>query len=202
MNDYSGLIQGKGISFHGDVPEYPLWIEGDQTRLTLDRHDGEITASSRCLNQGSQFVVKIPLVQAESVPAQAPGQLSAADRKYRQVLIIEDQPDIVAVLQLFIQDILGLDAITASDASAGLKLARMKRPDVIICDIGLPGEMNGYDVAKAVRGAPEISSIKLIALTGYGTEGDKRKSLEAGFDQHMTKPPNLDWLQDILTSGT
>jgi PAS domain S-box-containing protein len=280
MNDYSSLIQAKGISFHGDVPEYPLWIEGDETRLTqafgnilhnslkytpqggsidlnlstdnvqkqaiitirdsgvgisqellphifngfaqasqnidrskgglglgltlvkfiVDRHDGEIAASSPGLNQGSQFVVKIPLIQSESLPAQVSGD--AVDKKCRRVLIIEDQPDIVAVLQLFIQDILGLDVITASDASAGLQLARTKRPDVIICDIGLPGEMNGYDFAKAVRSAAEISAVKLIALTGYGTEGDKRKSLEAGFDQHMTKPPNLDWLQAILTSDT
>jgi CheY-like chemotaxis protein len=76
----------------------------------------------------------------------------------------------------------------AYDGPSGLEAARAQRPQVVLCDIGLPGAMDGYEVAKAVRADPNLRSVRLIALTGYGQHEDRRRAEEAGFDSHVTKP--------------
>ena len=89
----------------------------------------------------------------------------------------------------------------AFDAERGLEQARRFRPEVVLCDIGLPGALDGYDVAKALRADPELKSAFLIALTGYGQEEDRRRALEAGFDAHLTKPADLGVLRRLLASA-
>jgi CheY-like chemotaxis protein len=72
---------------------------------------------------------------------------------------------------------------------------------VVLCDIGLPGAMDGYGVARALRAAPGTPSVYLIALTGYGQDDDRRRALEAGFDAHLTKPADLDALHRLLAGA-
>ncbi|HEX6861349.1 MAG TPA: response regulator, partial [Thermoanaerobaculia bacterium] len=81
----------------------------------------------------------------------------------------------------------GHEVETANSGTDGLQAAREFHPEVVLCDLGLPG-MDGYQVAAALRRDPETASAKLIAVTGYGREEDRRKSKEAGFDLHLTKP--------------
>jgi two-component system, sensor histidine kinase len=115
----------------------------------------------------------------------------------RRCLVIEDHEDAAESLALLLR-LVGHQAEVAFDAGEGLKTARRFQPEVVLCDIGLPGGMDGYDVARALRADPELGSTFLIALTGYGQEEDRQRALEAGFDAHLTKPADLDELRRLL----
>ena len=115
----------------------------------------------------------------------------------RRCLIIEDNVDAAESLSLLLQ-LTGHEAEVAFDGSTGVEKARSFRPEVVLCDIGLPGHLDGYGVARAFRADPELRSAFLIALTGYGQEEDRRRALEAGFDTHLTKPADLDALRLLL----
>jgi CheY-like chemotaxis protein len=88
---------------------------------------------------------------------------------------------------------------TAFNGAEALELARTSRPEIVLLDIGMPG-MSGYDVAKQLRSNPEFTGVVITALTGYGQAEDRRRSREAGFDHHLTKPPDPDALAALLES--
>jgi CheY-like chemotaxis protein len=90
---------------------------------------------------------------------------------------------------------------TAGDGRAGLERARRFRPDVVLCDIGLPGGLDGYAVARELRADPAFAGLRLIALTGYGQAEDQRQAHEAGFDLHLTKPVDPAKLLQLLATG-
>lgn len=115
----------------------------------------------------------------------------------RRILIIEDHPDAAESLQMLLE-LSGHEVETALDGPSGLDAAGRFRPDVVICDVGLPRGMNGYDVARALRADPALHDALLIALTGYGQEEDQRLAAEAGFDRHLTKPVDLAVLERAL----
>ena len=127
------------------------------------------------------------------MPEETPREGTAVPRR---CLVIEDHTDAAESLALLLQ-LTGHEAEVAFDAASGIEKARSFRPDVVLCDIGLPG-MDGYGVARALRADPETRSAFLIALTGYGQEEDRRRALEAGFDAHLTKPADLDALRRLL----
>ena len=87
------------------------------------------------------------------------------------------------------------------DGPSGLEAARRFRPDVVLCDVGLPNGMSGYDVARALRADVDCQAF-LVALTGYGQAEDQRRALDAGFDLHLTKPVDLVVLERVLGSGS
>ena len=118
----------------------------------------------------------------------------------RRCLVIEDHEDAAESLALLLR-LTGHEVEVAFDASEGLEKARSFHPEVVLCDIGLPGAMDGYEVARALRTDAETRSAFLIALTGYGQEDDRRRALEAGFDAHLTKPADLDALRRLLATG-
>lgn len=114
-----------------------------------------------------------------------------------QILVIEDNVDAAETLQ----DLLGLfgHAVeVAYSGPEGIETARRLLPDVVLCDIGLPG-MDGYAVARQLRQEPSLSATRLIALTGYGRDSDRRLAEEAGFDLHLVKPVEPIELQRLLT---
>jgi CheY-like chemotaxis protein len=118
-----------------------------------------------------------------------------------QVLIIEDNKDAADSLS----EALGLSGhrvAVAYDGTAGLAMAREFRPEVIICDIGLPGDMDGYAVARALRRDAGTASTLLIALTGYAQPEDQRQALAAGFDANLAKPPSLEKILGMLEVGS
>jgi CheY-like chemotaxis protein len=115
-------------------------------------------------------------------------------------LVVEDHEDAAESLALLLR-LVGHEVEVAFDAGEGLDKARRFRPEVVLCDIGLPGAMDGYDLAEAFRADPQMRSAYLIALTGYGQEEDRRRALEAGFDAHLTKPADLDELRRLLASA-
>jgi CheY-like chemotaxis protein len=117
-------------------------------------------------------------------------------RQGLRVLIIEDNLDAAQTLSDLLE-IFGHQAELASSGSAGVALARRRRPDVVLCDIGLP-EMDGYAVARELRADPLTAPIHLVALTGYGRDTDRDQSVEAGFDLHLVKPVGPELLRRLL----
>lgn len=118
-----------------------------------------------------------------------------------RVLIIEDNVDAALSLQLLLE-MKGYEVHTAEEGEAGVALARKVRPHVVLCDIGLPGRLNGHGVARALRDSEEARSAYLIALTGFSMEEDRRQALEAGFDHHLAKPIEMQVLDDLLDRVT
>jgi CheY-like chemotaxis protein len=126
-------------------------------------------------------------------PTKAPGR----DWPTR-VLIVEDNGDAADTLRALLESI-GYDVATAYNGESALNAARTFEPDVVLCDIGLPGEVNGYDVARSLRASGQRAF--LVAVTGFGRAQDIRQAHEAGFDAHLTKPMRLAQLEDLLKSA-
>ncbi|HEX7448473.1 MAG TPA: response regulator [Pirellulales bacterium] len=117
-------------------------------------------------------------------------------RSATRILLVEDHPE-VAQAQARLLDAIGYDVMMAHDGFAALAMARADQPDVILLDIGLPG-LDGYEVAEALKADEATRSIRLIALTAYGTPDDLRRSRELGFEAHLVKPTTLDQLRRAL----
>ncbi len=117
----------------------------------------------------------------------------------RRILLVEDNPDHAATMRDFLE-LSGHEVALASSGADGVAEARRFHPEVVLCDLGLPG-MSGFEVAVELRRDPSTASAKLIAVTGYGAEEDRRRSREAGFDLHLTKPVDPGQLRRLLQSG-
>jgi two-component system CheB/CheR fusion protein len=117
-----------------------------------------------------------------------------------RVLVVEDNLDSADMMD-FMLKLGGHEVRTAHDGPAALEAARLFQPQVVLCDIGLPG-MNGYEIAARLRAAPEFNQALLIALTGYGQEEARRRAKEAGFDYHLVKPIKPSALSALLDSLT
>jgi PAS domain S-box-containing protein len=161
----------------------------------VELHGGRVSASSEGVGHGSTFVVEIPLQPApEGADALSDATVVGPDK--RRVLIIEDNTDAAETLRDLLE-LFGHRVEVAYSGPAGVEMARLARPDVVLCDLGLPG-MDGYAVAAALRQDPATTSSRLIAVTGYGQAEDLRRSAEAGFDAHLTKPVEAELLQQVL----
>jgi CheY-like chemotaxis protein len=152
-------------------------------------HHGTITAHSDGPGHGSQFTITLPGLQSST--AAAPEKPKNGNG-HLHVLIIEDNRDAANTMQRVLK-VCGYRTSVAYDGNEGVAMARSVKPDVILCDIGLP-EMDGYAVAKTLRTDADTAKARLIAVTGYGTAEDREKSREAGFDSHMVKPVDLNAL--------
>ena len=151
----------------------------------LELHLGTIQAASAGPGEGSTFTIRLP--REPELPALT-GNLAAAPevKGPRQVLIVEDNRDSAESLRMLLE-IYGYGVTLAYTGPEGVAAAIAMRPDVVLCDIGLPG-MDGFTVADTLRRAPETASVRLIAVTGYGEEEDRRRALASGFDLHLVKP--------------
>jgi CheY-like chemotaxis protein len=115
------------------------------------------------------------------------------------ILIIEDNPDAAHSLRDLLE-LSGHQVEVAYSGPEGVQAALRVEPAVVLCDIGLPG-MDGYEVARRLRSEPTTAAARFIAVTGYGSEEDRRRSREAGFEAHLVKPLNLDHLERLLSEG-
>ncbi|WP_019141166.1 response regulator [Noviherbaspirillum massiliense] len=104
-----------------------------------------------------------------------------------RTLVVEDNPDFAQLIR-DILEIKGCEARVASNARNGLKAAQEMQPDIIFCDIGLPGELNGLEFARALRADANLSRTPLVAVSGYTSEADRLRAIEAGFDMVFPKP--------------
>ncbi len=164
----------------------------------VDLHGGRVSAQSDGPGHGARFTIRLPLDVREVVALEAassrPGAAGA-----RRILIIEDNKDAAQTLSEVLE-LLGHQVEVAYDGATGLAKARQRRPELVICDIGLPGDLDGYAVARALRADPTTASVHLVALTGYAKPEDQRRARAEGFDAHMSKPPDLAALQRLLAS--
>jgi PAS domain S-box-containing protein len=163
----------------------------------VDLHEGDVCAHSDGLGKGAEFTVRLPLAATDaSSAARSPDD--RATQTGRRVLIVEDDADVAAGLKAALQ-IDAHDVGLARSGAEALRLARHTRPDVVLCDIGLPG-MNGYEVARAFRADETLRSTFLVALSGYAQAEDIDRAHAAGFDEHLAKPPTIDRLKRIFAA--
>jgi PAS domain S-box-containing protein len=212
-------VRDSGI---GIAPEllpliFDLFVQGDRSiarsqgglgigltlvRRLVELHGGTIRAASAGPGRGSEFVVQLPVCNAAS-PVGLARDDSATQRnpeeRGQRVLVVDDNVDAAESLAMVLR-LSGHEVRTAYNGPAALAEARAATPDVVLLDIGLPG-MDGFDVARQIREDRGLNHLRIVAVTGYGQDEDRRRTQEAGFDFHLTKPVDPRQL-DRLLSGS
>jgi len=160
----------------------------------IELHGGTVEARSDGVGKGAEFTLRLPLARlAQTAQPVSPERPAGV---VKRVLIIEDNVDVAHSLR----EALGFlkhSVEVAYSGPEGLAKARAFDPEVVLCDIGLPG-MDGYDVARALRADPALRAVYLVALTGYALPEDQSKARQAGFDRHLAKPASVGDLQEVL----
>jgi PAS domain S-box-containing protein len=210
---------GIGISKARAKTIFNLFSQGDVTadqaqdglgiglslvKKLVELHGGTVSVQSAGHGCGSCFELMLPMadspaeIVSDGLPADAAGA-ALADRMAeigQVVLIVDDNADSSQTTAMLL-GAYGHKTYTAGNAQEALAAARQHKPDAILLDLGLPG-MDGYDIARALRGEPAFTKTKLIAVTGYGSEKDRARTREAGFDHHVVKPADIDELLGLL----
>jgi PAS domain S-box-containing protein len=167
-------------------------------RSLVEMHCGRVTAHSEGVGKGSEFVVYLPV--CKEMPGREPAEDGVSRRPCStasglHILVVDDNADAAESLAMLLR-LWGHEVRTSHDGQSGLKAALSYRPEVVFLDIGLPG-LDGYQVARRLRG--EFGQMmRLVAVTGYGQEEDRRRAEVAGFDAHLTKPAEPAALQRLL----
>lgn len=167
-------------------------------RGLVEMHGGEVKALSAGRGRGSEFQVRLPLA-AEGAEIRQPFPRPTPPVRCHRVLLIDDRRDVLLPLKKMLK-LYGQEVETADSGRSGLEKARDFQPEIVLCDIGLP-DLDGYEVARALRADPALRSVYLVAVTGYGQEEDRRRALQSGFDYHVTKPVAKDELELLLTTS-
>ena len=166
-------------------------------RMLVQMHGGSIEARSAGPGQGSEFLVRLPALEARlPLPAQPPEPWTLRGKGPRRILVVDDNLDAANSLGLLLRQH-GHDVHIAHDGAAGLEAARARAPDMILLDISMPG-LDGLGVARRLRADPRLGPVPIIAITGLGQDEDRRRTREAGFDEHLVKPVSPERLRDVL----
>ncbi|MDB5752788.1 MAG: putative histidine kinase, atypical hybrid [Ramlibacter sp.] len=181
---------------NGERPQGGLGIGLSLVQSLVVLHGGSIAATSPGPGLGSTFTVRLPLAPlaldgqpaAAGTAVPAPGQLD--------VLVVDDNTDAAESLGVLLE-MEGHASRIAHNGKQALAMAQARPPDVVFLDIGLP-DVSGYDVARSLRAMPPLTQTLLVALTGWGTEDDRQRTREAGFDLHLTKPAELSAVEELL----
>jgi two-component system CheB/CheR fusion protein len=200
--------RGRGIDREMLPRIFDLFFQADQSlarsegglgigltllRTLVELHNGRVEAESDGPGTGSMFTVRLPLATG----AAANNDPQAVSRRpVRTVVLVEDQADARRMMQLLLESE-GVEVYAASNGQDGAALIEKIRPDLALVDLGLP-VMSGFDLARRVRENPVNASTRLVALSGYGQDSDIQASLAAGFDEHLTKPPDQARLEKLL----
>jgi PAS domain S-box-containing protein len=175
-------------------------------RNLVERHGGTVAVHSDGPGTGSEFVVRLPRADAPVKPQVAGDVESASESAIASgdaalsILVVDDSVDGAEMLAAALSA-KGYKTLVAFDALAALRLAAECRPAIAFLDIGLP-VMDGYELAARLRSLPELTGIRLFALTGYGQASDRQEARDAGFDHHFVKPVDLDAIEAVLRDGT
>jgi two-component system CheB/CheR fusion protein len=166
-------------------------------RRLAQLHGGTLDVQSAGEGRGATFTLTLPGARRAAVPGASPasGGGAVAGAPVR-IVVIEDAPDVGETLVMWLEG-LGHEVHLATSGPDGLDLVRAVQPDLVFCDIGLPG-MSGFEVCEQIRGLALKTRPVMIALTGWGTEADRRRTEAAGFDHHLVKPVAPATLQEIL----
>ena len=217
-NDVAITVRDSGVGIPADMlpSVFNLFTQADRTidraqgglgiGLTLvhdlvELHRGSVSASSEGPGQGSEFVVRLPLVNASQTRDRQSDTcelIGPAAEDSQRILVVDDNVDSARTLALMLKA-MGHDSTACHDGPSAIEIAEKLRPTLILLDIGLPG-MNGYEVAKRLRTIPALMGVMIAALTGYGEEQDRRRSEEVGFDRYFVKPISFPALQELIQS--
>ncbi|MEO8654765.1 MAG: ATP-binding protein, partial [Ramlibacter sp.] len=164
-------------------------------RRMVELHGGTVEARSAGLGQGSEFVVSLP----RQTPVEPKAQIAAARAsppRTARIVVVEDNVDAADTLATLLR-LSGHRVDVALDGPSGLDLIVQLRPQIVLCDIGLPG-MDGYELAQQVRERGQLPAPVMIALTGYDGANDRARARAAGFDHHMAKPVDVAALEHLI----
>jgi len=162
-------------------------------RRLVELHGGTVSAHSAGLGHGSEFIVRLPVLKDHASPAPETKPAEEMPARSLRLLIVDDNRD-AAESMAMLQEISGHSTRVAHNGESAISIAAHFKPDVVLLDIGLPG-MDGFEVARRLRSSPVGQDAFLIALTGYGSEQDKQRTREAGFDRHLVKPADQKMLR-------
>jgi len=164
-------------------------------------HNGRVEARSAGVGRGSEFIVRLPVVSiTPAMPPEPKSPSSQTPRPLvsRRVLVVDDNKDSAEALALLLR-LAGHLVETAHDGEAALEIAERFQPDAVLLDLGMP-RLNGYEVCEQIRSRSWGQSILVVAQTGWGQEQDRARTLEAGFDAHLTKPIDPEVVQEMLVT--
>jgi len=168
-------------------------------RNLVELHEGTISATSEGIGKGSEFAVTLPLAaperHVESQQSKPAASSPATTAPARRIAIVEDNNDVRDLLRLKLRR-LGHEVFEASDGVSGVEIVVKNQPDLALVDLGLPG-IDGYQVAREVR-EKLGDEVVLVAISGFGQPEDKRRALEAGFNEHITKPADVNDIENLL----
>lgn len=164
-------------------------------RRLIALHGGQIEAHSEGIGRGSEFVIHLPVAKSAGTSDILTPSRPKPAKPLRRVLVVDDNADAADVLRLLLE-LEGHEARAVHAAQAALEAVQSFRPEIVLLDIGLP-DMDGYEVAKRIR-ASHGQRILLVAVSGWGQAEDRRRSEEAGFDEHLTKPITSAQLERVL----
>jgi CheY-like chemotaxis protein len=210
-------VRDNGIGMSAELlPRvFDLFVQADQTlsrsrggmgigltlvRSLVELHDGSVTAHSGGPGEGSEFVVRLPLLTRAATTFDGEGKPANGDEirlPRRRILVVDDNLSNASSLEVLLRT-LGQEVYTAFDGVTALEMVRQLHPDVVLLDIGLPA-MDGYEVASLCRREPALQHMTLVAMTGYGKEEDRQRSRQAGFSAHLVKPVNVEDLRMLLS---
>jgi len=165
----------------------------------VEMHNGNVEVHSDGIGQGSEFVIHLPVIQdtpASGSASPTPSIEGKQSAPLMRVLVVDDNVDAADALEMLLQ-MTGYETQTANDGLQAVEAARTFHPDVVLLDIGLP-KLNGHEVARHIRAQPWGQNMVLVALTGWGQDADRQRTLAAGFNAHLVKPVNLQVLEQML----
>jgi PAS domain S-box-containing protein len=161
----------------------------------VEMHGGRVEAASDGLGRGCEFTITLPVASARGEGGESERDDSGGSTESRRVLVVEDDHDSAQSLAMLLQ-LWGHRVEIALDGPRALDSARSFEPEIVLLDIGIPG-LDGYEVAERLR-SEHGADLKLVALTGYGREDDRKRAHDAGFDWHLTKPLEPPRLREML----
>ncbi len=164
----------------------------------VEMHGGTVEAASPGEGKGSTFTVRLPvLLEREELPSETPAEERPdASGEKRRILVVDDSRDSAASMAMMLR-CWATRSAPRTTASRRWSCAEQFRPQVILMDIGMP-RLNGYEATRQIREQPWGRDMAIIALTGWGQEGDRARSREAGCDGHLVKPVSLPDLEKLL----
>ena len=203
---------GRGIAADRLPTIFELFVQGDQPSdrsqgglgvgLTLVRslvalHGGRVEARSDGPGLGSEFLIRLPAISEPLLAGARPAYQPHTQKSPRRVLVVDDNIDAAEMLAHALR-YSGHEVREEHDGFSALVAAADFNPDVVLLDIGLP-EMDGYEVARRLRADPRFAKVRIIALTGYGQETDRKRTAEVGIDRHLVKPVEMEQVIEAIT---
>ncbi len=219
--DHDGVVVSVRDNGGGIAPEllphvFEVFVQGDQSlhrsrgglgvglalvKRLVELHGGSCSCASAGVGQGAEFIVRLPALRGEgaAVGAREREREPAMRAARLRVAVVDDNHDTANLLAVSLKR-WGHDVVVAHDGHAALELVREHRPDVAVLDIGLPG-IDGYELARRLRGEASLDRCMLIAVSGYGQDADRQRAIDAGFDHHLLKPVEPAALMQLLARG-